>query len=219
MGRKDNNESNGSNDGGAKNKQGKKGDGEERKTFKKYRDLSKSLEKKWFKKESKKKLAIEELEEEIELLGKQLDDYKKIEDDYLDRVKRLQADYDNYRKRTLKEQLEHIKSANKELIEKLLPVIDSFEHALEVGKDLKSADDEFCKGVNMIYGKLIDVLKGEGIEIINPKGEEFNPHLCEAAVTEAKDNVSEGIVLEVLRKGYKIGNFLIRPAVVKVCKK
>ena len=219
MGRKDNNEGNGINDGGAKSKQEKKGDGEEGKTFKKNKDLSKSLEKKWFRKESKKKLAIEELEEEIELLRKQLDDYKKIEDDYIDRVKRLQADYDNYRKRTLKEQLEHIKSANKELIEKFLPVIDSFEHALKISKDLKSADDEFYKGVKMIYSKLIDVLKREGIEIINPKGEEFNPHLCEAAVTEAKDNVNEGIILEVLRKGYRIGNFLIRPAVVKVCKK
>ena len=162
---------------------------------------------------------VKELQEEIGLLRKELSHYKKIEEEYLDRLKRVHADYDNYRKRVLKEQIDIILRANKELIEKLLPVIDSFEHALEMDEDLKSVGDDFYKGVKMIFGKLMDVMQKEGITVINPAGEEFNPHVCEAAITESVKDVEEGTVLEVLRKGYKLNDFLIRPAVVKVCKK
>ncbi|MBU4293634.1 MAG: nucleotide exchange factor GrpE [Actinobacteria bacterium] len=162
---------------------------------------------------------VKELQEEIDLLRKELSHYKKIEEEYLDRLKRVHADYDNYRKRVLKEQVDIILRANKELIEKLLPVIDSFEQALEMGEDLKSVGDDFYKGVKMIFGKLMDVMQKEGIAVINPAGEEFNPHICEAVITESVKDVEEGTVLEVLRKGYKLNDFLIRPAVVKVCKK
>lgn len=172
-----------------------------------------------YKKELEKELETGELLEEVELLRKELDEYKKIEDEYIDRTKRLHADYDNYRKRTFKEQTEHIKRANKDLIEKLLPVIDSFEKALEIGKGLKGGKDEFFIGVNMIYKKLMDILKNENVKAIDPKGKEFDPQLCEAVVTEDVEDVGEGIILEVLRKGYTIDDFLIRPAVVKVCKK
>ncbi len=172
-----------------------------------------------FGKEIKKELETEELQEEIELLRKELENYKKIEEEYLDRIKRLQADYDNYRKRALRENLEHIKRANKDLIEKLLPIIDNFEIALETGKKLKKEGDDFYRGIKMIYENLMDLLKKENIKVIDPKGEEFDPQVCEAAVTESVEGVDEGDILEVIRKGYMIDNFLIRPAVVKVCKK
>jgi molecular chaperone GrpE len=165
-----------------------------------------------------KKLETEELKEEIELLRAELESCKKVEEGYIDRIKRIQADYDNYRKRTLKEQLEHIKRANKDLIEKLLPVIDNFEMALEAGKKLEKEEDDFYKGVKMIYDNLMELLKKENVKVINPVGEEFNPEICEAAVTENVKGVDDGHVLEVLRKGYMIDDFLIRPAVVKVCK-
>jgi len=171
------------------------------------------------KKEIKEELETEELREEIELLRKELENYKKIEEEYVDRVRRLQADYDNYRKRTLKEHLEHIKRANKDLIEKLLPIIDNFEMALESGKKLKKEEDDFFRGVKMIYENLMELLKKENVKVIDPKGEEFNPEICEAAVTENVEGFKEGYILEVIRKGYMIDNFLIRPAVVKVCKK
>lgn len=162
---------------------------------------------------------ISELHEEIDLLRKELSHYKKIEEEYLDRLKRVHADYDNYRKRALKEQEEIISRANKDLIEKILPVIDSFESALDMGNDLKATGDDFYKGVKMIFDSLMNVLAKEGVTVINPAGEEFNPYICEAAVTEYIKGVEEGTVLEVLRKGYKLNDFLIRPAVVKVCKK
>jgi len=167
----------------------------------------------------KERLETEELEEEIKLLRKELESYKKVEGDYIDRIKRLQADYDNYRKRNLKEHLEHIERANKDLIEKLLPIIDNFEMAIEAGKKLKKEDDEFLKGVEMIYEKLMELLERENVRVIDPVGEEFNPEVCEAAATEAVEGVDEGNILEVIKKGYMINDYLIRPAVVKVCKK
>ncbi len=165
-----------------------------------------------------KELEVEELEKEIELLREELENCKKIEEEYINRIKRIQADYDNYRKRTLKEHLEHIKRANKDLIEKLLPVIDNFEIALEAGEKLEKQEDDFFKGIKMIYESLMELLKKENVKVINPVGEEFNPEICDAAVTESVEGVEEGHILEVLRKGYMIDDFLIRPAVVKVCK-
>jgi len=162
---------------------------------------------------------INELTDEIEIIRKELAHYKKIEEEYLDRLKRVHADYDNYRKRVLREQVDTIARANKDLIEKLLPVIDSFEHALAIGEDLTGSSDEFYKGVKMIYDQLTDTLEKVGVTVIDPHGTEFNPHECEAAITEDVDEAEEGEVLEVLRKGYKLNDFLIRPAVVKVCKK
>ena len=195
------------------------GNGEDKEEMKEFKKAEEKVGEDISAKRLGEELEVGELSEEVKLLRKELDEYKKIEDDYLDRIKRLHADYDNYRKRTLKEQVEYIRRANKDLIEKLLPVIDSFEKALEVGKDLKSESDEFYKGINMIYRKLMEVLEKENIKVINPKGEEFDPQLCEAAATEAVEDVDEGTILEVLRKGYMIDDFLIRPAVVKVCKK
>lgn len=195
------------------------GNGEDLEESGKIRDKKEKIKNDKSKKEIKKELEVEELEEEIELLREELESYKKVEEEYVDRIKRIQADYDNYRKRTLKEHLEHIKRANKDLIEKLLPIIDNFEIALESGKKLKKEKDDFFKGIEMIYKNLIELLKKENVKIVSPEGEEFNPETCEAAVTEDVEGVEEGHILEVLRKGYMIDNFLIRPAVVKVCKK
>jgi molecular chaperone GrpE len=171
------------------------------------------------KKDIAEELEIEELENEIDVLRAELEECKKIEDDYIDRIKRLQADYDNYRKRTIKEHLEHLKRANKDLISKLLPIIDNFEMALEAAGEMGGKEKGLYKGVKMIYDNLMDLLKKENVTVIEPVGEEFDPKVCEAAVTEAADDVAEGKVLEVLRKGYMIDDFVIRPAAVKVCKR
>ncbi len=159
------------------------------------------------------------LKDEIELLRKELAHYKKIEEEYLDRLKRLHADYDNYRKRMIKEQAETVSRANKDLIEKMLPVIDSFESGLAMDSDPGAGNDNYFKGLKLIYSKLMETLQKEGVEVIAPEGKEFDPVDCEAVVTEDVKGIPEGTVLEVLRKGYKLNDFLVRPAVVKVCKK
>jgi len=200
------------------------GNGHDNEILSAFEKMKKNLgeEKKVKKSVSKRKiteeLEIEELISEIDVLRKEFEDCKNIEDDYVDRIKRLQADYDNYRKRTIKEHLEHIKRANKDLVSKLLPIIDNFELALDAGRKLEK-DDDFYRGIKMIHDKLIEVLEKENVTVIEPIGEEFDPKVCEAAVTEAVKDVDEGKVLEVLRKGYMIDDFVIRPAVVKVCKK
>ena len=101
----------------------------------------------------------------------------------------------------------------------MLPVIDSFESALSMGNGLSAGSEDFLKGVRLIYSKLMETLQKEGVTVIDPKGKEFDPEECEAAVTEDAKGIAEGTILEVLRKGYMLNDFLIRPAVVKVCKK
>jgi molecular chaperone GrpE len=164
-------------------------------------------------------LLARELFEEIEILKEELGKLKKAENEQIDRVKRIQADYENFRKRTLKEHIDLIKRANKDLIEKLLPVMDSFDSAIEMAVSSGNEDDEFFKGLKMIYDKLMEILAKEGLKVLEPVGEEFDPHICEAAITETTDEVEDHHVISVLRKGYMLNDFVIRPAVVKVCKK
>jgi molecular chaperone GrpE len=174
----------------------------------------------------KKKVSDTELEreisgfrDEIELLRKELAHYKKLEEQYLDKLKRVHADYDNFRKRVIRDEADTVARANKRLIEKLLPVIDSFDQAFAMSETLGEGCEDFLKGVNMIYSKLMEILASEGVSVIDPHGQEFNPHECEVAVTADQEGAEEGTVLDVLRKGYRLNDFLIRPAVVKVCKK
>ena len=164
-------------------------------------------------------LISEELLEEIKLLREEIENSKKTEAEYVDRIKRIQADYENYRKRTLKEHLDLIKRANKDLIDNLLPVLDSFENALALSEQSEEIEDDFHKGVRMIYNKLMDVLEKEGLKIIDPAGKEFDPQICEAAVSEVSDKFKDQQIISVLRKGYMLNDYVIRPAVVKVCVK
>lgn len=200
-----------------KNKKNGPGNGDER--IEELNKAKKRAEKHSGKLYSESEIEIKQLMDEIDLLRKELAHYKEIEEDYLDKLRRCHADYDNFRKRAIKENIDTISRAGKNIIEKLLPVIDSFDHALAAGEGLKDQENEFFKGVKMIYSELMETLHKEGVSVIYPEGEEFNPHECEAALTVDVDDVSEGTVVEVLRKGYKLNNFLIRPAVVKVCRK
>lgn len=198
---------------------GNPGNGEDRDSLTRLNEMKKKMESAPLKKLIEEEPEVKELVKDIKLLQEEIKGARKIEDEYLDRLKRLQADYDNYRKRTLKEYLQNIKRANKDLIEKVLPIIDNFELALVTGEKQHMEEDEFYKGVKMIHGKLMELLKKENVKVIDPKGEEFDPRVCEAVVTEAVEDTEDGKILEVMRKGYMIDDFLIRPAVVKVCKK
>jgi len=199
-------------------KDGSPGNGEDKVPLSKFDEMKKKMESAPLKKLIEEEPEVKELVKDIKLIQEEIEGARKIEDEYLDRLKRLQADYDNYRKRTLKEYLQNIKRANKDLIEKVLPIIDNFELALATGEKQHREEDEFYKGVKMIHGKLMELLKKENVKVIDPMGEEFDPRICEAVITEAVEDTEEGKILEVMRKGYMIDDFLIRPAVVKVCK-
>jgi molecular chaperone GrpE len=134
---------------------------------------------------------------------------------YLDQLQRLQAEFMNYKKRVEKERLELSDLFKSELVGSLLPVIDDFERMLDHSN---GENNEFLKGVKLIYQKFIDVLKEQGLKTINAKGQKFDPRLHEAMLTENTENGDDEIVAEEWRKGYLFNDRLLRPAQVKVLK-
>lgn len=125
---------------------------------------------------------------------------------------RLQADFVNYKNRTEREKSNSIILANEGLILKLLPVLDNFNRAFTH----VNVEDETVKGFVMIKEQFESILKTEMIEEIESDGAVFDPNLHNAVMTESKDGVDSGIVLETFEKGYKIKDKVIRPSMVKV---
>lgn len=134
---------------------------------------------------------------------------------HLEDLQRLKAEFDNYRKRTLKEQSRLIEMASAEMVAQLLGVVDHFGMAMGAaagGKDY----DAMLKGVEMVYGELKQVLEGAGLEIVDPKGEPFDPNVHQAVLQDEGDGSGHMVVEEVLRNGYLFKGAVLRPAMVKV---
>ena len=130
-----------------------------------------------------------------------------------ERLLRLQADFANFKKRTEKDRQDTIKFANEKLILKLVDVVDNFHRALETEREEK---DSFYEGMELIFAQLTVVLKEEGLEEIDPKGQAFDPNFHDAVLSEESETVPSGHVIETMRKGYTLKGRLIRPAMVKV---
>ncbi|MBR7039330.1 MAG: nucleotide exchange factor GrpE [Oscillospiraceae bacterium] len=130
-----------------------------------------------------------------------------------DRYLRLVAEFDNYRKRTAREKLETFGNATSNVVEKLLPVIDNFERAVEA----PCTDEEYHKGVVMMLGQFQSFLEKLGVTEVPALGEAFDPNLHNAIKqAEATEAFPEGTVCEVFQKGYLLNDRLIRPAMVAV---
>jgi grpE len=125
---------------------------------------------------------------------------------------RLQADFVNYKNRTEREKSNSIILANEGLILKLLPVLDNFNRAFAH----VNLEDDAVKGFVMIKDQFESILKSEMVEEIESDGATFDPNLHNAVMTESKEGVESGIVLETFEKGYKIKDKVIRPSMVKV---
>lgn len=136
---------------------------------------------------------------------------------YLEQIKRLQADFENWRKRVEQDKMFLVESASSVLIEKLLPVLDSFERALQAFTKSKG-DSAFKEGMNLIYRQLLDLLKEEGMAPIETRGSLFDPSLHEAYSTEEREAGEDHQVIEEARKGYLFKGKVLRPALVKVSK-
>jgi molecular chaperone GrpE len=133
--------------------------------------------------------------------------------EYLDHLRRLQAEFDNYRKRVLKEQTDAVERAAAPVMKRLLEVLDDFELAL-MSADDKPDFDRFLHGVELVYAKLADTLKAEGLERIEARGKPFDPEKHEALMqTGEGDHL---VVADVLRPGYTLRGRVIRPAGVRV---
>lgn len=152
------------------------------------------------------------------------EDHKKLQDaaaqaDALrDRLLRTQADWDNYRKRAIREKEEAVKYAAESVMERLLPILDSFEMGLQAAKTATEAK-AIAEGMQMIYTQFQNLLKDVGVETIDAVGHPFDPHRHEALGHQESAEHEEGTVVGQMRKGYKLKDRLLRPASVFVAKK
>ncbi len=138
-------------------------------------------------------------------------------EEYLDRLQRLKAEFENFRKRMMREQSEILKLASQGVISEILPVIDSFERALE--HEIHGDQfDEYKKGLKLVYGQLYDVMAKEGLSTFEPVGQPFDPTQHEAVMQEESDEYPEDTVVRVVEKGYVLKDRIIRPAKVTVAK-
>jgi molecular chaperone GrpE len=149
--------------------------------------------------------AIAELEERIALLERE-------RDEYLDDLKRVAADFDNYRKRALRDQEALVARAHERLVKELLPVLDDLERALVAAEEHEEAKLE--EGVRLVHRELRDALSKEGLVEIDTAGE-FDPHVHEALLTQPSEE-DDGAILQVIQKGYRLGDRVLRPARVVV---
>ena len=146
----------------------------------------------------------------------ELADLQRERDDYYDRWLRKSAEFDNYRKRIERERREQGEQAVTDLLEQLLLVVDDFDRALTV--DAGEGGAAYRKGVELIHAKLYDVLRKYGVRPFESVGANFDPNLHQAVTHEESDEHRDGEVIAELRKGYMIGDRLLRPAMVKVAK-
>jgi molecular chaperone GrpE len=133
-------------------------------------------------------------------------------DEYLDRLQRLKAEFDNYRKREARLQSERAQHAGERLVKELLPVLDDLERALEAAAQHEEAKLE--EGVALVHRALRDTLAKEGLAEIETDGR-FDPHVHEALLSQPSE-ADEGSVIEVVQKGYRLGDRVLRPARVVV---
>ena len=146
-----------------------------------------------------------DLEEQVAKLEEQNEEWS-------DKFTRLYAEYDNYRKRTAKEKTETYQNASVKCIEDLLPVIDSFERALEA----ECTDENFKNGMQMIFGQMKSFLSKMNVTEIEALGAEFDPNFHNAIQQQEGTDYAENHVCAVFQKGYMLGDKLIRPAMVAV---
>ena len=137
-------------------------------------------------------------------------------DDYKDRWLRKGAEFDNYRKRVERERREQADQAVVELLQQLLLVVDDFDRALTV--DAGEGGAAYRKGVELIHGKLHELLRKQGVKPMDVLGADFDPNVHMAVVHEESPEHREGEVIGELQKGYMLGDRLLRPAMVKVAK-
>ncbi len=140
-------------------------------------------------------------------------------DEFWDRLLRQTAEFDNYRKRMARERQEAVQFANQALLQNLVTVLDHFEAAINAASQAQESSlESFKSGMNLIHSQLKSVLTETGLEEINAQNQTFNPSWHEAVSQKETTEAPEGQVVEQLRKGYKLRERLLRPAMVVVAK-
>jgi molecular chaperone GrpE len=150
-----------------------------------------------------------EVEQDFEAL---LSDAQRERDEYLELARRTKADFENFRKRAAGDVQAAQARGKAEVAREVIDAVDNLERALETADN----GDGLAAGVEMVLGGLRETLTRNGIEAVDPKGEKFDPHRHEALSTQPVEGTESGVVVEVLQKGYTLGDDLIRPARVVV---
>ena len=143
---------------------------------------------------------------------KEKDKFEQQIEDLTDRLKRSMAEFDNYRKRTEKEKSSMYIIGAKDIVEKMLPIVDNFERGLAQAPE----DDPFAEGMKMIYKQMMTAFDEMGVKPIEAVGKEFDPNLHNAVMHVEDDSVGENIVVEEFQKGYTYKDFVVRHSMVKV---
>ena len=145
----------------------------------------------------------------------EISELQKQRDDLYDRLLRTSAEFDNYRKRIDRERQQTSEAAAAGLITELLPLVDDFERALNAGA---SSVDAYRQGVELMYKQLLEMLRKRGVRPIEALGADFDPHFHQAVAYDPAEGRRDGEVIEEFRRGYMLGDRLLRPAMVKVAK-
>ncbi len=168
--------------------------------------------------ENKEKIEINETEtttkkETKKKTNKEVEDLRKKLAESEDNLLRVMAEYDNFRKRTVKEKADIYLNSKSDVVNEFLPIIDNFERA---ASNAEADFDGYKKGIELIYSQFIGVMSKFGVESFGEIGEEFNPELHSAVSVIQDENLGENIISQVFSKGYKLGDKIIREAVVQV---
>lgn len=160
------------------------------------------------------KMAVE-LDEQIEKeMCTELEEKDNLLKEKEERYLRMYAEFENYKKRTEKEKQNTALYAKADVVEMLLPVIDSMENAISI----ETADENLKQGISLMFEQIRIFLEKNGVEEIGKVGEEFNPELHDAISIQEVENANSGEIISVFRKGYKIKDRIIRHAMVIVVK-
>ena len=159
--------------------------------------------------------AAAEVEQDIVSVESKIEELSKEKEELLDGLLRLKAEFENYRKRMLKEQTRILDTAEAGLVKKLLTVMDNLERAVGNSAD-ETGTNGLREGVEMVLGQMVEILEKEGLEVIDPEGEVFDPEYHEAMMVVETDECPEDTVAEVTQKGYRFKGMLLRPALVNV---
>ena len=162
--------------------------------------------------------AAEPVDAEKEALQQGLEKAQAEAKDYLDQLLRSRADYANYKRRAEQDKQEMIRYGNAGLMSKLLPVVDDFErafHALPQGLEKMT----WLEGIALVQRKLQIVLESQGLEALKVEGQKFDPAMHEAISYEERDDMEDGAIIAEAQKGYKLGERILRPALVRVARR
>lgn len=154
-------------------------------------------------------------ESQDSLLQDQIKQLETEKEEFKNKYLRTQADFDNFRRRTQKERENDLKYKSQELVSEILPVLDNFNRALQTEVN-DEGTQSFVDGVKMVYNQLHQALEKAGVEEIKAENEQFDPNLHQAVMQVKEEGYESNQIVEVLQKGYKLKERVIRPAMVKV---